>query len=158
MPYPPASAGPAFISCDRPCNVTGRIPTSYAPISSIPDTLCIPAENFLCVSQILRVESVTRLSNAGSTSYSVRKGESLAVSFQARPDVVVTGGSQNLEFMNDPVSAPVICFHVYLSAWQKATQLLGRMSQSEQLPCLEAFHHGWTTRPPTDGKLHCCVG
>ncbi|CAL5229539.1 g12886 [Coccomyxa viridis] len=40
---------------------------------------------------------------AGSTSCIVRKGDSLAVSFQARPGVVITGGSQNLDFMNDPV-------------------------------------------------------
>ena len=43
----------------------------------------------------------------GSTSYNVRKGDSLVVSFQARPGVVITGGSQNLEFMNDPVRYPL---------------------------------------------------
>ena len=46
--------------------------------------------------------------HAGSLSYEVRKGDSLMVSFQARPGVVITGGSQNLEFMNDPVRLPFI--------------------------------------------------
>ena len=41
---------------------------------------------------------------AGSTSFSVKKGSNLKVAFQARPGVVITGGSSNLGFMDDPGS------------------------------------------------------
>ena len=46
------------------------------------------------------------LLSAGGTSFSVQKGSSLTVAFQARPGVVITGGSSKLGFMDDPVSCP----------------------------------------------------
>ena len=52
-------------------------------------------------------ESTSRvLLCAGGTSLSVEKGGNLTVAFQARPGVVITGGSSKLGFMDDPVSWP----------------------------------------------------
>ena len=44
------------------------------------------------------------LLSPGSTSLSVQKGSKFTVAFQARPGVVITGGSSKLGFMDDPVS------------------------------------------------------
>ena len=40
---------------------------------------------------------------AGPTYYFVGVGEHIAVSFSTKPSLVVIGGSQNLQFLDDPV-------------------------------------------------------
>ena len=45
------------------------------------------------------------------------------MSFQARPGVVIIGGSQNLGFMNDPVSCPCNNIAHYLPAAMMITPL-----------------------------------
>lgn len=60
---------------------------------------------------------------AGHTSYNIRKGERVEISFQARPGVVITGGTQNLEFMNDPVSASFNCDSAIFSFWLRHHKL-----------------------------------
>lgn len=56
-----------------------------------------------CTCSLLPLDDPRCLEYAGPVDYYLKQGERIQVNFKAKPTLVIVGGSQNLQFLNDPV-------------------------------------------------------